>query len=248
MIIKIGQGYPDVRVLAVVPVAARRDVRAVHGEVLQDVLTRPVRRFVLAQAVANPDSTEVGGPDPWAPGSDELRDSGPRIHGPRRGPLSNPAALPATEASVTPTLPPAPEVAAPRGRVLIVEDNPVNQMLARRFLARAGFASGLARDGKEGLEALRGDRWDAVLMDCQMPVMDGIEATTHIRRGEVGTGAHIPIIAMTAHAMEEDRRRAMEAGMDAYLTKPIQPQEMERVLNDLIFGGSDGGTPSLSEP
>ncbi len=115
-------------------------------------------------------------------------------------------------------------------RILIVEDHPVNQMLAKRFIGRAGYTFGLAEDGERALEMIEAEDWDAVLMDCQMPVMDGIEATRRIRAAEVGTDRHIPIIAMTANALEGDRRRALAAGMDDYLTKPLQPERMLQVL------------------
>lgn len=115
-------------------------------------------------------------------------------------------------------------------RILIVEDHPVNQMLAQRFVGRAGYEFGLAEDGEQALEMIQAESWDAVLMDCQMPVMDGVEATRRIRADEVGSDRHLPIIAMTANALEGDRRRAMAAGMDDYLTKPLQPERMLQVL------------------
>ncbi len=137
----------------------------------------------------------------------------------------------------TAALPTVVEINGRVPRILGVEDNPINQMLAKRFLERAGYESGLAVDGQAGVDAVESAHWDAVLMDCQMPGMDGIEATEVIRAREEGTGRHLPIIAMTAHALEEDRRRALDAGMDAYLTKPLQPEEMIRVLERQIMAG-----------
>jgi two-component system sensor histidine kinase/response regulator len=214
---RLRAAHPKAQVVAVVTAASRADVRAAHGAALQAVLSRPVRRTLLARVLT---------PDPGQ--GDGVDASPPLIAAPP--PPPPPRSAPPTPVSAG--------TAAARPRVLVVEDNPVNQMLARRFLARAGFESGLAADGHEGLEALGEGHWDAILMDCQMPGMDGIEATVRIRQAEQATGRHIPIVAMTAHAMEEDRRRALDAGMDAYLTKPIQPQEMERVLQQLIAKGA----------
>src|SRR5471032_2194714 len=105
--------------------------------------------------------------------------------------------------------------------VLLVEDNPVNQRVAAAILTRRGHRVTVVNNGREVLTALaeRGP-FDLVLMDVQMPEMDGVEATTHIRAQEQHTGGHLRIIAMTAHAMKGDRERFLAAGMDAYLPKP----------------------------
>lgn len=117
-------------------------------------------------------------------------------------------------------------------RVLLAEDNPVNQRLVVRLLEKRGHAIIVARDGREALEAFERERFDAVLMDVQMPDMNGLEATAAIREKERATSRYTPIIAMTAHAIKGDRERCMEAGMDGYIAKPIKPDEMFRVLEE----------------
>jgi two-component system, sensor histidine kinase and response regulator len=115
-------------------------------------------------------------------------------------------------------------------RVLLVEDNPVNQRLATRMLEKRGHRVVLAGNGREALEAIAKGRFDLVLMDVQMPEMDGFQATAAIREKEIGTGSHLPVIALTAHAMKGDRDRCLAAGMDGYLTKPIRPRELDDML------------------
>ncbi len=118
-------------------------------------------------------------------------------------------------------------------RLLLAEDNAVNQRLAVSLLEKRGHQVVVAGNGREALAALDGTPFDAVLMDVQMPEMDGFEATAVIRAREEATGAHLPIIAMTAHALKGDRERCLEAGMDGYVTKPLRPQELFRVLEGL---------------
>jgi signal transduction histidine kinase/ActR/RegA family two-component response regulator len=110
--------------------------------------------------------------------------------------------------------------------VLLAEDNEVNQLLAVEFLQMRGHRVRWARNGHEVLAALREDDFDVILMDVQMPEMDGFQATAAIRSNERGTGTHIPIIAITGHAMKGDRQRCLDAGMDSYLSKPIRSQEL----------------------
>ena len=119
-------------------------------------------------------------------------------------------------------------------RVLLAEDNPVNQMLAVRLLEKRGHTVEVAANGKDALAALDAGRFDAVLMDVQMPEMGGFEATAAIREKEQSTGEHIPIIAMTAHAMKGDRERCIDAGMDGYLSKPIRAKELFDAIDHLI--------------
>ncbi|MBA4710351.1 hybrid sensor histidine kinase/response regulator [Aquitalea aquatica] len=119
--------------------------------------------------------------------------------------------------------------------ILLVEDNEVNQKLALAILSRRGCKVSIANHGQEALDMLAQQAFDLVLMDMQMPVMDGLEACHHIRRGEALTQqSRLPIIAMTANAMKGDRERCLEAGMDGYVSKPIDAQrvfeEIERVL------------------
>jgi two-component system sensor histidine kinase/response regulator len=118
-------------------------------------------------------------------------------------------------------------------RVLLAEDNAVNQMLAVRLLEKRGCTVVVASNGREAAAALEGETFDLVLMDVQMPEMDGLEATALIRGRERATGTHIPIIAMTAHAMKGDREQCLAAGMDGYLAKPMQAQELFEVLANL---------------
>jgi two-component system sensor histidine kinase/response regulator len=123
-----------------------------------------------------------------------------------------------------------------RGRVLVVEDNAINQLVARGLLSRLGFEADLAANGQEALTALDRTAYAAVLMDCQMPVMDGYTATAEIRRREGGS-RHIPIIAMTAGALAGDEERCLAAGMDAYLPKPINSTHLETVLTRWVSDG-----------
>jgi PAS domain S-box-containing protein len=140
-----------------------------------------------------------------------------------------------------PTLGRPPRASAGPGlHILLAEDNAVNQTLAVRLLERQGHSVVVAGNGKEALAALEhaaaspGERaFDVVLMDVQMPEMGGFETTAAIREREVSTGSHIPIIAMTAHAMKGDRERCLEAGMDAYVSKPIQQQALIDAIESL---------------
>jgi two-component system, sensor histidine kinase and response regulator len=114
--------------------------------------------------------------------------------------------------------------------VLLAEDNAVNQRLALRTLEKHGHTVVVASTGKEALAALDWQTFDLILMDVQMPEMDGFEATLAVRAREQATGRHVPIVAMTAHAMQGDRERCLEAGMDGYVAKPIQAKELLRAI------------------
>ena len=111
-------------------------------------------------------------------------------------------------------------------RILLAEDNLVNQKLAARLLDKRGYAVEIAANGREALDKLTQRDFDLVLMDVQMPEMDGFEATAAIREMEKASGSHLPVVAMTAHAMKGDRERCLAAGMDGYVAKPIQAQEL----------------------
>jgi signal transduction histidine kinase/CheY-like chemotaxis protein/HPt (histidine-containing phosphotransfer) domain-containing protein len=128
-------------------------------------------------------------------------------------------------------------------RVLIAEDNVVNQHLVTRLLAKRGHTGVLARNGREAIARLEQERFDLVLMDIQMPEMDGFEATAAIREMEKGNGSHMPIIAMTANAMKGDRERCLEAGMDDYVSKPIHGQELYRVVESALDRPRDSARP-----
>jgi two-component system sensor histidine kinase/response regulator len=114
--------------------------------------------------------------------------------------------------------------------ILLVEDNTVNQVLAVRLLEKRGHSVAVAGNGNEALAALAKEAFDLVLMDVQMPEMDGLQATAAIREKEKITGKHLPIIAMTAHAMVGDKERCINAGMDDYITKPIRTEELSKLL------------------
>jgi CheY-like chemotaxis protein len=111
-------------------------------------------------------------------------------------------------------------------RLLLVEDDAVNQRLAQALLEKKGHRVTIAGNGREALAALDREKFDAVLMDVQMPEMDGFEATAAIRARERDTGRHLPIIAMTAYTMAGDRERCLKAGMDSYISKPLNFQEL----------------------
>ena len=118
--------------------------------------------------------------------------------------------------------------------ILLAEDNAVNQKLAVRLLEKWGHQVVVVGNGKEALAVVEQQRFDVVLMDVQMPEMDGLEATATIRAGEHATNRHLPIIAMTAHAMKGDQERCLAAGMDGYLTKPLQIKELRATLESII--------------
>jgi CheY-like chemotaxis protein len=121
-----------------------------------------------------------------------------------------------------------------RLRILLAEDNPVNQRLALRLLEKEGHTVVLATNGKEALAAVIRESFDVVLMDVQMPEMDGLEATAAIRLWERDTGRHQRIIAMTAHAMKGDRDRCLEGGMDGYVSNPIQIKELWKEIEEVF--------------
>ena len=116
---------------------------------------------------------------------------------------------------------------------MLAEDNLVNQRLALRLLQKCGHEVAVVGNGHEVLAALESDEFDVALLDVQMPEMDGFEATAAIREKERIVGKHLPIIAMTAHAMTGDRERCIDAGMDGYLAKPIHAAELFQTMSQL---------------
>lgn len=141
---------------------------------------------------------------------------------------------------------PADDSAVPtlQGRVLVVDDNAVNALVAQTMLSRLGLPSDTARDGAEALARMAGQRYDAVLMDCRMPVLDGLEATRRWRAAE--QGPRLPIIGVTANVSAEDRRACHEAGMDGFLAKPFLVEELRRVL--LAHLGPASAPPENAAP
>ena len=118
-------------------------------------------------------------------------------------------------------------------RILVAEDNPVNCKVATCLIEKLGHYATVVHDGREALEAVARHSFDAILMDVQMPEMDGYEATSEIRERERGTGRHLPIIAVTAHAMSGDHQKCLDAGMDAYLSKPIDSEKLNELIDSL---------------
>jgi len=137
-----------------------------------------------------------------------------------------------------PSTAPSPNVGPPL-RILVAEDNAINQKLVRRMLEKRGHLVTLAANGEQALAEIQRGVFDLVLMDVQMPVMDGLEATARIRQFEAAAGTHLPVVALTAHAMKGDRERCLSAGMDAYVSKPIAVQELDEAIGR--FALSRGG-------
>jgi CheY-like chemotaxis protein len=157
----------------------------------------------------------------------------------------------------------APEQAAPaipapqvdrRLTILLAEDNAVNQRVAQRFIEKWGHDVVIVTNGKEALAAIKERPYDLVLMDVQMPEMGGFEATRAIRAREKHTGGRLPIVAMTAHAMKGDRERCLEAGMDAYVSKPVEAEELARVIGEVVANPAkstslpDGANAAIDMP
>jgi two-component system sensor histidine kinase/response regulator len=143
----------------------------------------------------------------------------------------------------------ASDPAAKELRLLLAEDNDVNQKFAVRALSKAGHSVEVANNGQEAIDAWAAESYDAVLMDIQMPVMDGYLATAEIRRRETASPRHTPIIAMTAHAMKGDKEKCLEAGMDGYVTKPIKSKLMLAEIARVLHGarpGDDSVSPQES--
>jgi signal transduction histidine kinase/DNA-binding response OmpR family regulator len=144
--------------------------------------------------------------------------------------------------SPVPTPPAIPDPAANHGaRILVVEDDATNRVLATNILKRNGYAIAIAKDGVEAVAMCSAELFDLVLMDVQMPNMNGLEATAAIRKLEQSSDRHTPILALTAHAMDGDRERCIEAGMDDYLSKPIHAKDLLAKIHTLIsLGGARG--------
>jgi CheY-like chemotaxis protein len=145
-----------------------------------------------------------------------------------------PASAPAPKAQ------PMKEKPARPMKILVVEDNRVNQRLILALLGKRGHTTAVAGNGVEALAAIEQDSFDLVLMDIQMPEMDGLEAVRRIRKAEAATGLRLPVVAMTARAMAGDREAILAAGMDDYLEKPVQMERLDKVLQWASSAGPSG--------
>jgi PAS domain S-box-containing protein len=199
--------FRNVKVILLTSAGQHQGAAGLRAMGVAACLTKPVKQSELLDAIVNVLS---------APSQTKL----PRPH--RDGAFRSPR-VPYRIAKVRQPL-----------RILVAEDNPVNQELVLELLKKRGHSAVVAEDGQRALSALRSGSFDVALMDVQMPKMSGIECTQAIRKVETVTGAHFPIVAMTAHAMKGDRERCLEAGMDAYVSKPIQAKELFRAVEGLI--------------
>ncbi len=132
--------------------------------------------------------------------------------------------------------------------ILLAEDNPVNRDLAARMLRKLGHRVRVAENGEQAATMVAGGRFDLVFMDMQMPVLSGLDATRRIREREAGTGARVPIVALTANAMDADRQRCLDAGMDDYLSKPFKRAELEGMLVRWVRAGVPSGDAPAEDP
>jgi CheY-like chemotaxis protein len=163
----------------------------------------------------------------------------PRTDQERSAPAPPAPPDPAQVSAEKPATPPADETAV---HILLAEDNLVNQKIAVRLLRKAGYGCDVVENGRQVLEQLAAATYDLVLMDCQMPEMDGYEATRKVREQErLGEHPRIPIVALTANAMEGDRERCLEAGMDDYLSKPIDAKSLQETIHRWTTGIAASG-------
>ncbi|MDP9134809.1 MAG: response regulator [Actinomycetota bacterium] len=212
----IGQ-EPSLRSARLLMLTSSGDHRGAAREAgIRNTLTKPVRRERLLAAVADTMDSDSHAD---TPGLSDADAAVPRFALHESAAVSGPLVVDA--------------------HVLVADDNPVNHLVIQGMLAKRGVAADVVENGREALERVRDRAYDAVFMDCQMPELDGYAATAAIRAGETG-GQRVPIVAMTAHAMEGDRERCLQAGMDDYLSKPIRPDELDRVLGRWLGLGPHG--------
>ena len=205
-------------------------VLALHRSVLRDAALEDLRVLYLRsdedlpREIAENERVRIGLRDST---DAELRQLITRMLEEEVRPAPTPAPAPVTATRISALAPDAPL----RGHVLLVEDNPVNRQVAQRLLTLAGLSTDSAENGREAVDKIAAHRYDAVLMDCQMPLMDGYSATRHIRATETEYSLpHLPIIAMTANAMVGDREKCLACGMDDYLSKPLNRALLEDTL------------------
>jgi two-component system sensor histidine kinase/response regulator len=209
--------------------AARCRELGVAGYLMKPIAASDLSRALeavlerLAETARDGAATPPGRATPHAPPDRPARGAPPDRTAP-----DAPARLPGAA-------PPA-AAASRRLRILLAEDNPVNRTLATRMLEKLGHAVVPVPDGRQAVAALEHerDRFDIVLMDVEMPGMNGLEATAAVRARERATGGHVPIVALTAHATPGDARRCLEAGMDAYASKPIQAAKLFKTIEQLL--------------
>ncbi|HSG79617.1 MAG TPA: response regulator, partial [Acidimicrobiia bacterium] len=135
-----------------------------------------------------------------------------------------------------------------RLHILLADDSPTNRLLASRILEKRGHTVVGVGDGSEAVIRLGEERFDAVLMDVQMPEMDGLEATRRIRARELVEGGHVPVVALTAYAMDADRARCLAAGMDAFVSKPFRAEELEETLEEVARRFPQDGVERVDRP
>jgi CheY-like chemotaxis protein len=121
-----------------------------------------------------------------------------------------------------------------RGKILVVDDNATNQKVALKMLEKLGFSADAVFNGQDAIAAMDNTSYDLVLMDLEMPKLDGFQTTAIIREKEASTGCRVPIVAMTAHALREYKTLCLEAGMEGYIAKPVQPKELAGVLDNIL--------------
>jgi len=202
----------DTVLIAIAAVGKRGDARRFSEAGFAAYLVRPIHTETLIEALAAA----------W----------GSKLQG-VAAPLITRHTLAEARASQAPA-----RVSGPEGvHVLIAEDNLLNQKLALKMMEKLGCRADLAGNGREALRMIERDRYDLVFMDCQMPDMDGYEASAIIRRREKESGGHLPIIAMTAHAMTGDRDKCIKAGMDDYISKPIRREEILQAISRWVQKG-----------
>ncbi len=206
----------DTRLIMTVPLGHRIDAQKLHDVGFSGYLTKPLRRSQIYEAVAHAMGIESASPI-----TDKVAE--------HRGAFIFRKGMAATNGD--------------RKRILVVEDNPTNQIVAVSILNKLGYRADAVSDGAEAIDTLQDIPYDLAFMDCQMPVMDGYEATRRIRRHETSVlNPDIPIIAMTAHVMAGDREKCLEAGMNDFLPKPVQPGDLEALLERWLGRGE--GKPS----